>query len=279
MKLLLCLITLCAIAAAHADTYRFAKLGGTNGALIAMDVTPASTPFLFGGAFGGGMTAFGLGEGLAVVDGMLIVNSGSAWGGITGTLADQADLVAALAAKLSAASAAVTYQPIITTGSLALSKLATDPLARANHTGSQLLATISDAGALAALNAVASATITDGSIVNADISTSAAIALSKLATDPLARANHTGTQAFSTITNTPTTLAGYGIVDAITAALAASTYAPKASPSVTESITITTTTVPASNPSAGAFTLYVDPSDNTLRARGSSGTITILANP
>lgn len=40
-----------------------------------------------------------------------------------------------------------------------------------------------------------------GSIVNADISGSAAIALSKLATDPLARANHTGTQTASTISN------------------------------------------------------------------------------
>ena len=40
-----------------------------------------------------------------------------------------------------------------------------------------------------------------GSIVNADINAAAAIALSKLATDPLARANHTGTQLASTISN------------------------------------------------------------------------------
>jgi hypothetical protein len=52
------------------------------------------------------------------------------------------------------------------------------------------------------------------------------LALSKLATDPLARTNHTGTQAWSTLTSTPTTLAGYGISDAITAATAASTYQP-----------------------------------------------------
>lgn len=32
----------------------------------------------------------------------------------------------------------------------------------------------------------------------------------------LARANHTGTQAFSTLTGTPTTLSGYGIADAYT---------------------------------------------------------------
>lgn len=40
-----------------------------------------------------------------------------------------------------------------------------------------------------------------GSIVNDSVSASAAIALSKLATDPLARANHTGTQLASTISD------------------------------------------------------------------------------
>lgn len=48
-------------------------------------------------------------------------------------------------------------------------------------------------------NSVTSAKIADGAIVNADINGSAAITLSKLATDPLARANHTGTQIASTI--------------------------------------------------------------------------------
>ena len=43
--------------------------------------------------------------------------------------------------------------------------------------------------------------IGSGVIVNADVNTSAAIALSKLATDPLARANHTGTQTASTISD------------------------------------------------------------------------------
>ena len=40
-----------------------------------------------------------------------------------------------------------------------------------------------------------------GLFTNADIAAGAAIALSKLATDPLARANHTGTQAASTISD------------------------------------------------------------------------------
>ena len=48
---------------------------------------------------------------------------------------------------------------------------------------------------------VTSTMIEDGTIVNADINASAAIALSKLATDPLARANHTGTQTASTISD------------------------------------------------------------------------------
>ena len=50
-------------------------------------------------------------------------------------------------------------------------------------------------------SAVTSAKIADLTIVNGDISASAAIALSKLATDPLARANHTGSQTASTISD------------------------------------------------------------------------------
>ena len=48
---------------------------------------------------------------------------------------------------------------------------------------------------------ITSADLVDGTIVNADINASAAIALSKLAVDPLARANHTGTQAASTVSD------------------------------------------------------------------------------
>jgi hypothetical protein len=49
--------------------------------------------------------------------------------------------------------------------------------------------------------AVTSAKIANGTIINEDINASAAIALSKLATDPLARANHSGTQTASTISD------------------------------------------------------------------------------
>jgi len=48
---------------------------------------------------------------------------------------------------------------------------------------------------------ITSADLVDGTIVNSDINASAGIALSKLAVDPLARANHTGTQAASTISD------------------------------------------------------------------------------
>jgi hypothetical protein len=44
-------------------------------------------------------------------------------------------------------------------------------------------------------------TPTDGSVTNAKVAAGAAIALSKLATDPLARANHTGTQSADTLTD------------------------------------------------------------------------------
>ena len=61
--------------------------------------------------------------------------------------------------------------------------------AAAAHTHN--MAAITDAGALATLNTIADAQVSPG----------AAIALSKLAVNPLARANHTGTQLMSTISN------------------------------------------------------------------------------
>ncbi len=98
---------------------------------------------------------------------------------------------------------------ISASAAIALSKLATDPLARANHTGTQTASTISDFTSAVQGTAVggdltgtvSNAQIAAGAIMNADINASAAIALSKLATDPLARANHTGTQLANTISN------------------------------------------------------------------------------
>ena len=48
---------------------------------------------------------------------------------------------------------------------------------------------------------ITSADIVDGTIVDADINASAAIAMTKLATNPIPRANHTGTQLASTISD------------------------------------------------------------------------------
>jgi len=77
--------------------------------------------------------------------------------------------------------------------------------------------TSADIDTLAELNAiVADATLdtssatrvpTDLSVTDAKVAAAAAIALSKLATDPLARANHTGSQAQSTVTSLVTDLA------------------------------------------------------------------------
>lgn len=85
----------------------------------------------------------------------------------------------------------------IADGSLPNAKLTTNPLARANHTGTQAantitgLATVATSGSAADLTGtLAAARIADGSLPTA-----------KLATDPLARANHTGTQLASTISD------------------------------------------------------------------------------
>ena len=68
--------------------------------------------------------------------------------------------------------------------------------------------------------------LTTSSALNADLLTAgtlpiariaaASVTNDKLATNPLARANHTGTQAWITLTGTPTTVSGYGITDAVT---------------------------------------------------------------
>jgi hypothetical protein len=68
-----------------------------------------------------------------------------------------------------------------------------------------------------ACNSITSAKIVNGTIVNDDINASAGISLSKLASCPLARANHTGTQAASTISDFDTEVANNTAVAANTA--------------------------------------------------------------
>ena len=62
-------------------------------------------------------------------------------------------------------------------------------------------ANITGLGDLALLDQVTATEIAIGSIADSHISNSAAIALTKLAVDPLARANHTGTQLASTVSD------------------------------------------------------------------------------
>lgn len=164
-----------------------------------------------------------------------------------GIQSDEIDDLAVTTAKL--ADGAITNIKVNASAGIDLSKLATDPLARANHTGSQLASTISDFDTQVRTSrldqmAIPTATVNfngqtitntgiltlptatttligndttdtltnktfdaDGignsitNIENADIKVGAAIDLSKLATDPLARANHTGSQLASTISD------------------------------------------------------------------------------
>lgn len=88
---------------------------------------------------------------------------------------------------------------IASNADIALTKLAVNPLSRANHTGSQTASTISDFNV--EVDLAVSDYLVANPITNNEISPTADIALSKLATNPIARANHTGTQLASTISN------------------------------------------------------------------------------
>lgn len=112
------------------------------------------------------------------------------------TIAKTSGLQTALDAKV-ATSRTVAGHALTSDVTIAPSDLTTNPLARANHTGTQTLSTISDAGTLAGLNAVASANITDGTIVDADINASAAIAQSKIASLTTDLGNKAATSALA----------------------------------------------------------------------------------
>lgn len=109
-------------------------------------------------------------------------------------------------------------KPVSTAQAAADAAASTADRARANHTGTQTASTVSDfttATQAVAVGGDVTGTVSNiqygaGSIVNADVSGSAAIALSKLATDPLDRANHTGSQAATTVSVDSTTLVGVG---------------------------------------------------------------------
>lgn len=116
----------------------------------------------------------------------------------TGKLADGAVTTGKLAAD--AVDGSKIADDAIGSEHIAAGAVGTGELANDAVTAEKIAAGAVGSDELAA-DAVTSAKIADGTIVNGDISASAAIALSKLATDPLDRANHTGTQASSTISD------------------------------------------------------------------------------
>jgi hypothetical protein len=124
--------------------------------------------------------------------------TGNLTGNVTGNVSGTAGSATGNAATATALQTARNFQ---LTGDVEASAVSFD------GTGNVSLTTVIGTGAIVNADVNASAAIAysklalTGGIVNTDISNSAAISLGKLATDPLARANHTGTQTASTISD------------------------------------------------------------------------------
>jgi hypothetical protein len=124
--------------------------------------------------------------------------TGNLTGNVTGNVSGTAGSATGNAATATALQTARNFQ---LTGDVEASAVSFD------GTGNVSLTTVIGTGAIVNADVNASAAIAysklalTGGIVNTDISNTAAISLGKLATDPLARANHTGTQAASTISD------------------------------------------------------------------------------
>jgi hypothetical protein len=99
----------------------------------------------------------------------------------------------------------------------------------------------------------------------------------------------TGSIAWSAITGTPTTLGGYGITDGLTAATAATTYAPIASPTFTGTPLIPDNATVSANYAVGYreapqvsktdnYTLVLSDRGKSILMNGTSKTLTIPAN-
>lgn len=110
-------------------------------------------------------------------------------------------------------------------------------------------------------------------IENADISATAAIALSKLATDPLARANHTGTQAASTITGTAATISGTETLTNKTLTAPTITYTINAQTGTTYTTVLADAAKIITTNNASAVTVTIPPNTSVAYAIGSSITI------
>jgi len=107
----------------------------------------------------------------------------------------------------------------LTAGDKALS--ATVPTILMARTIGAVLEWVEYGGGAVADSSITSTKIANDTILNEDINSSANIALSKLASDPLARAGHTGTQAASTVVDFDTEVANNTAVTANTTLLGA----------------------------------------------------------
>ena len=102
------------------------------------------------------------------------------------------------------ASAALAYSKLALTGAIVNNDITNDTITNAKINTAAAIDKTKISGTavtVADTGTVTSTMILDGTILNADINASAAISLSKLATDPLARANHTGTQLAATVSD------------------------------------------------------------------------------
>jgi hypothetical protein len=105
--------------------------------------------------------------------------------------------------------------------------------------------------------------------------------------DNLSGINDVSSVPWSAITGEPTTLAGYGITDGITAATAASTYAPLASPSLTGTASATDEAANSynigwrdcpQNSKTANYQLLISDRGKQILMNGTSLTLTIPAN-
>jgi hypothetical protein len=183
-------------------------------------------------------------------------------GNVTGNVSGTAGSATGNAATATALQTARNFQ---LTGDVEASAVSFD------GTGNVSLTTVIGTGAIVNADVNASAAIAysklalTGGIVNTDISNTAAISLGKLATDPLARANHTGTQTASTISDFDTQVRTSRLDQMA---------APTASVAL-NSQKITGLGTPTANTTDAATTAYVDTSIANLIA-GAPSTLDTL---
>ena len=124
--------------------------------------------------------------------------TGNLTGNVTGNVSGTAGSATGNAATATALQTARNFQ---LTGDVEASAVSFDGTGAVNLVTSYGTGTIVNADVNASAAIAYSKLALTGGIVNTDIANGAAISLGKLATDPLARANHTGTQTASTISD------------------------------------------------------------------------------